>query len=297
MEGAGVIQFPGLSQAGNMQTLRTIAEMRAWSASEHAAGRRIVFVPTMGALHEGHLSLIDLARTKGDRVVLSIFVNATQFGPNEDFEKYPRREEEDSALCEARGVDLIFAPAHGELYPEGHSVFVVEEALAKTMCGISRPVHFRGVCTIVLKLFNIVSPDVAIFGQKDAQQVAVIRRMVRDLDLLVEIVAAPTLRDPDGLAMSSRNAYLSTAQREEALAISKALFRAREMVESGVVNIDRLQAEIIHILSQKRRLRVIYVALVDRDSLEVLRDIVPGRSLFAVAVWCDQVRLIDNIVL
>lgn len=272
--------------------------MREFTAKARAEGRTVVLVPTMGALHEGHLSLIDKARTEGDCIVVSIYVNPTQFGPNEDLAKYPRTLEADLEACRSHGVAAVFLPDDVMMYPDGYSTYVNEESVAKGMCGISRPVHFRGVCTVVTKLFNIVGPHVAVFGQKDAQQCAVIQRMVRDLDIPVRVVIAPTVREADGMALSSRNRYLSAAQRADALCLSESLFRARDMYEKeGVTNPDRLRAEITHIITRRRRMRVIYIEIVDRFTMEPVREIAPGRTTIALACWCDQVRLIDNIQL
>jgi pantoate--beta-alanine ligase len=280
-----------------MQILRTVPEMIALAARLHAEGRRIGLVPTMGALHAGHLSLIETAAARTEAVVVTVFVNPAQFAPNEDFNKYPRELEADAAKCEAAGAHYLFCPETDEIYPKGYSTYITEERVARPLEGVSRPTHFRGVTTVVAKLFNICRPQVAVFGQKDAQQVAVIRQMVRDLNFPVEVVVAPTLREPDGLAMSSRNRYLSATQRTEALALSQALFKARDMVAAGERRSDRLVAEATHILSQQRRVRVIYVSLVDRDSMEPTREVVEGKTVLSIAAWVDQVRLIDNIVL
>ncbi len=281
-----------------METITTVAQMQARSDELRAQGTRIALVPTRGALHEGHLSLVKLAAQHGDVVVVSIFVNPTQFGPSEDFSKYPRELERDLQLCEQAGAAIVFAPSVDEIYPKGYSTYVVEEAVAKPLEGASRPAHFRGVTTVVAKLFNIVLPHAAIFGQKDAQQVAVLRKMALDLHLRVEIVTAPTLRENEGLAMSSRNRYLSSGQRLEALAISQALDKAESMVAAGERRSDRLIAEATHILSQKRRVRVIYIAVVDKNTMEPARgEAIPGQHLMAIAAWVDEVRLIDNRIL
>lgn len=280
-----------------MDIVTSISDMKSHAAGLRAADRSVALVPTMGFLHQGHLSLIKAAGELADIVVVSIFVNPTQFAPNEDFSSYPRDLERDLALCREAGVDAVFHPPHEEMYPPNYSTFVTEEALSKTLCGISRPHHFRGVTTVVAKLFNIVRPKVAVFGQKDAQQAAILRKMVADLHFDVKIEVAPTVREKDGLAMSSRNTYLSTGQLEEAAIIPKALETARAMVEGGMRNADRVMAEVTHLLATKRRVRVIYVALVDRDTMEAMREVVPGRSLLAVAAWVDEVRLIDNILL
>jgi pantoate--beta-alanine ligase len=280
-----------------MQKVTSVSEMQRVADELRSKGQRIGLVPTMGALHEGHLSLIRQMAETADVVVVSIFVNPTQFGPNEDFAKYPRDLDRDLQLCEEAGADIVFSPPVEEIYPKGYSTYVTEEFVAKPLEGATRPTHFRGVTTVVAKLFNIVRPHQAIFGQKDAQQVAVLAKMVEDLHFGVEIVVAATLRESEGLAMSSRNRYLSTTQRQEALAISQALKFATDMVEKGERRPDRLIAEATHILSQKRRVRVIYIAVVDRKTMEPMREVVPGRSLMAIAAWVDETRLIDNVVL
>lgn len=279
-----------------MQIIRGTGEMRSQSDALRREGRRIVLVPTMGSLHEGHLSLIRIAREHGDVVVVSIFVNPTQFGPNEDYNKYPRDAERDLELCRQEQVDIVFMPEASSIYSKSFSTFIDEGELGKGLCGISRPHHFRGVCTIVAKLFNLVGPHVAVFGQKDAQQHAILRKMVKDLDFPVEMVIGPIVREADGLAMSSRNRYLQGAQRVDALTIYKALSEAQRMVKEGQRNVDRVLAEITHILSSCRRIRVIYVAIVHPDTMQPMKEIVLGQTLICVAVWVDEVRLIDNIV-
>lgn len=280
-----------------MQTHDTLSAMVQLIAETRAAGKTIGFVPTMGALHEGHLSLVRLAAEKADIVVVSIFVNPTQFGPNEDFERYPRDLDGDLAKCEEAGAHHIFLPTREMIYPEGYSTYVTEEAVAMPLEGESRPQFFRGVATVVLKLFNIVQPNFAVFGQKDAQQLAVIRKMVADLNVPVEIVAAPTARDPDGLAMSSRNAYLTSSQRDAALVISRTLKHIEQMVADGERRAERLVAEATHILADERRLRVIYVSIVDPATMRKQIDVEPANSLMAIAAWVDQTRLIDNTLL
>ncbi|MGB0415632.1 MAG: pantoate--beta-alanine ligase [Coraliomargarita sp.] len=280
-----------------MQTIQSINEMQSHAISLRSGGRLIGLVPTMGCLHEGHLSLIDIAKERADKVIVSIFVNPTQFGPNEDFEKYPRVLEDDLAKCRERGVDIVFNPNIEDIYPEGYSTYVSEETVGSDLCAISRPNHFRGVTTVCLKLFNITRPDVAVFGQKDAQQCAVIKKMVTDLNLPLEVVVGPTLRDPDGLATSSRNRYLTDSQREDALTIPRALAEGKKLVDEGVRSVDRVVAEITHHLSQCRRIRVIYVQMIDRDTMEPAREIISGKHMVAVAAWVDQTRLIDNILL
>jgi len=281
-----------------MQTITSVSEMQSLSERLRTQGQRIGLVPTMGALHEGHLSLVKIASEISDVVVVSVFVNPTQFGPSEDFSKYPRPLEADLAACEAAGVDYVFNPSPEDMYPKGYSTYVVEEHIAKPLEGASRPSHFRGVTTVVAKLFNIVRPHCSIFGQKDAQQVAVIHKMAADLNFNVEIVVAPTLREADGLALSSRNRYLTNTQRVEALVISRALRKAAEMVASGERRVDRLIAEATHLIGQHRRVRIIYVSIVDRVTMEAVKgEITQGRAIMAIAAWVDEVRLIDNEIL
>jgi pantoate--beta-alanine ligase len=281
-----------------MQTIQSVNEMQSRAIGLRSRGELIALVPTMGCLHEGHLSLIDIAKEKADKVVVSIFVNPTQFEPNEDFERYPRTLEEDLEKCKEKGVDLVFNPGAKEIYPEGYSTYVEEETISADLCGISRPRHFRGVTTICMKLFNIVRPDIAVFGQKDAQQCAVIRKMVADLNVPTEIVIGETLRNEDGLAISSRNRYLTNTQYEEALRIPKVLRMGKNMVQKdGIRSVDRVVAEITHDLLLSRRIRIIYVQIVDQLTMKPARDIVPGKHILCLAVWVDQVRLIDNILL
>jgi len=280
-----------------MQIIHSINEMQSTSISNRSKGRLIALVPTMGALHAGHVSLIEKAREKADLAIVSLFVNPTQFGPNEDFEQYPRDFERDRAICEENGVDIVFAPKREEVYPEDYSVFVEETSVSKDLCGISRPHHFRGVTTVCTLLFNIVRPDMAVFGQKDAQQCAVVRRLVRDLHLPVEIEVIPTVREEDGLALSSRNEYLTTEQRRDAQLIYQALQAGKELSDNGVQSVDRIIAEVTHILSTSRRLRIIYAVVVHEDTMKPVREIERGQCVIAVACWVDQVRLIDNIEL
>ena len=279
------------------QIIRQIDPLKDLLETQRKEGRTVALVPTMGALHEGHLSLVRRARELADHVVVSLFVNPTQFGPSEDLENYPRDEGRDVALLEKEGVSTIFIPTKEEIYPKGFSTFIEEDRLSKGLCGVSRPHHFRGVLTVVGKLFLIVQPDYAVFGQKDAQQAAVIRKMVRDLHFPVTIVVEPTVRESDGLAMSSRNRYLTAAQREEAKVLSESLFKARDMGAGGVRNTDRVIAEVTHMLSRHRRVRIIYAQIVDAETLVPHREIIPGQSLLALAAWVDEVRLIDNLIL
>jgi pantoate--beta-alanine ligase len=280
-----------------MQTIDTISAMREAADALRREGRRLALVPTLGALHAGHASLIRLAREKGAAVIVSAFVNPLQFGPSEDLARYPRTPAADAAFCEREGADGLFTPAAEEMFPRGFSTLVQEDAVSKPLCGIVRPALFRGVLTCWLKLVNIVRPDVLVLGEKDAQQVAVVRKAVTDLLLPVEILTGPLVRDADGLAVSARNNYLTPTQRDEALAVFGALRRAREMVEAGVRSADRLVAEVTHLIAAKRRLRVIYISVVDRHTMEQLREITPGHCLIAISYWVDEVRLTDNMPL
>lgn len=278
-----------------MEALHSLREMRIRSRSARARGSRLGLVPTMGALHEGHLSLIRAAKAKADVVAASIFVNPTQFGPNEDFTRYPRNLEKDLALLEREGVDLVFVPSIEEMYPQQSVTWVTVEGLSDRLCGKSRPGHFRGVATVVAKLFNIVDPDTAFFGQKDAAQVAVIRRMVRDLNMPVAIEVCPIVREPDGLALSSRNAYLSPEQRKDALVLFRALTRTRELFESG----ERNPATLIDAAKKfagSPAVRLDYIEIVDPNELAPLTTI-DQPALVAVAAFVGNTRLIDNIVL
>ena len=279
----------------HMDIITSISEMQAKAAELKASGKRIGFVPTMGALHEGHLSLIKLAGENADAVVVSIFVNPTQFGPAEDFSKYPRERESDLKKCEEAGVCVVFVPEASEFYPEGYSTYVAEEAVSKPLEGVSRPIHFRGVTTVLVKLFNIVCPDIVVMGQKDAQQVAVVQKMVEDLCIRTQILVGPTQRESDGLALSSRNRYLSPMQRKDALCIHAALEKAKDMVAKGERRVDRIEAEATHLMSEYRRVRVIYVSVVNRKTMAPIKGaLVPGECLIAIAAWVDEVRLIDN---
>ena len=278
-----------------MQVIRSVKEMKTRSMDLRRDGKTIGFVPTMGFLHEGHLSLVDLIRKDCDILLLSIYVNPTQFGVGEDFDKYPRDTERDLELCRIRGVDLVFIPESSEIYAGNASTYVVEEEVGMGMCGNARPNHFRGVATVCAKLFNICQPNYVVLGQKDAQQVVVLKRMIRDLHFPIQVLVGPILREADGLAMSSRNKYLQSKQREEALLVYQSIQAAQKVVEEkGSSNVDRVKAEVLNVLKQGRLLRVNYVDVVDRETMRPEKEIVQGRSLLAVAVWVDQVRLIDN---
>ena len=271
--------------------------MRTAIAGLRADGKSIALVPTMGALHAGHAALIAAAEARADFVVVSIFVNPLAFGPNENFPGYPRSPDADCRLCEELKVDAVFMPSTEEFFPRGYSTYVTEESVGKPLCGVSRPTHFRGVTTVAAKLLNIVRPDAIVLGQRDAQQVAVLRKMIADMHFGVEVVVGPTVRESDGLVVNVRNRDLTATQRQEAVAIHAALKRAQEMVAQGVRSPDRVIAEATHLLGDRRRLRVIYISIVDPATMEPTREIVPGKSLLAVAVWVDEVRLIDNAVL
>jgi pantoate--beta-alanine ligase len=264
-------------------------------AAKHA-GKRVGFVPTMGALHAGHAKLIETARAECDFVVVSVFVNPTQFGPNEDFDRYPRTFAADRELCARVGTDAIFAPTRELMYPPGFRTLVQVDELQDKLCGASRPGHFRGVTTIVLKLFNIVPADIAYFGQKDAQQVIIIRRMVRDLDVPIEIRTVPTVREPDGLALSSRNRYLSPAERAAAPAIYRGLQRARAIIEAGERDPSTVEGEVGAELSAAPPIRVDYIRAVSAETLERPPRLA-GPTLIAVAAYLGTTRLIDNIQL
>lgn len=279
-----------------MKTVASTARMQALSLRLRRQGVRIGFVPTMGCLHEGHLSLVRRARAQADVVVVSIFVNPLQFGAGEDFDAYPRVVRRDLRLLRAVGADIVFCPSRGEMYPPDTSVRVEETELSKALCGRSRPGHFLGVTTVVAKLFNIVLPDVAVFGQKDAQQVQVVRRMVRDLNFPVRIDVAPTVREADGLAMSSRNTYLSPAERKEALCLSRALDAARVAVRTGCVSAAGVKRRMAALIGRSPRARVDYIEIVDAATLKPLRR-VDRAALVALAVRIGRTRLIDNTIL
>jgi pantoate--beta-alanine ligase len=280
-----------------MQILRTAAELREWSRWErNDGGNTIGLVPTMGALHEGHASLIRAAKASVGFVAVSIFVNPTQFGPNEDFARYPRTFDADCALAGAEGADVVFAPSVEELYPAGAATFVKVVGLSDRLDGKSRPGHFLGVATVVAKLMIAAEPDRAFFGQKDAAQVAVLRRMVTDLRLATEIVVCPIVREADGLALSSRNVYLSAEEREWALTLNRAVRQAEALFASGERRAARFKRAARMTFAEMPQIRVDYIALVDWATLEPLEFAAPG-SLFAVAAWVGATRLIDNAIL
>jgi pantoate--beta-alanine ligase len=279
-----------------MQVLPTIREMRAACRAARQGGQSLGFVPTMGALHAGHISLVRAARAQCDVVAASIFVNPTQFGPNEDFAKYPRTFEQDCAMLEAEGVALVFAPTPDEMYPPGATTFVEVAEVGDRLDGASRPGHFRGVATVVAKLFHIVAPDKAFFGQKDAAQVAVLRRMVRDLNFDLELVVCPIIREPDGLAMSSRNRYLSARERDLSLVLSRALEAIYATYHAGQTNVGPLLDAAHSVMAIHPEVRIDYIAIVDPDTLLPLTQAVPG-ALAAIAAYVGSTRLIDNTIL
>jgi pantoate--beta-alanine ligase len=279
-----------------MKICNTIGNMRDACRAAREGGRRLGFVPTMGALHEGHLSLVRAAMEACEVVAASIFVNPTQFGPQEDLAKYPRSFERDCELLEREGVELLFAPTVEEMYPVGAATWVTVEGLSDKLDGRSRLGHFRGVTTVVAKLFHIIEPDAAFFGQKDAAQVAIIRRMVRDLNFGVEIVVCPIVREADGLAMSSRNAYLDAEQRKNALVLHRALMRVKELWEGGERDAAKLISAGSEQIAQEQSVRLDYFEIVDADSLEAAREVCGG-ELVAAAAWVGATRLIDNVLL
>lgn len=279
-----------------MKICKTIEEMRSASRDTRREGKRLSFVPTMGALHEGHLSLVRAAKAKSDVVAVSIFVNPLQFGPTEDLAKYPRSFERDRELLEKEAVDIVFAPQPEEMYPKGAVTYVTVEGLSEKLCGRSRPGHFRGVATVVAKLFHIVEPDLAFFGQKDAAQATIIRRMVRDLNLPVEIVVCPIVREPDGLAMSSRNAYLSPQERKTALILNRSLTETKNRFDQGERNAIALIAVGKQIVAQEPAARLDYFEIVDPVTLDPMQELT-SPALVAVGVFIGNTRLIDNIFL
>jgi pantoate--beta-alanine ligase len=279
-----------------MKIIRTIDEMRKASRAARSQGQRLGFVPTMGALHEGHLALVRAAKAQSDIVAASVFVNPLQFGPKEDLAKYPRSFERDCELLQKEGVEFLFSPSVEEMYPAQSITYVNVEGLSEKLDGKSRPGHFRGVTTVVAKLFHIVEPDLAFFGQKDAAQIAIIRRMVRDLNLPVEIVVYPIVREPDGLAMSSRNAYLDAQQRKSALVLHRSLLYVQELFYQG----ERTSAKLIgagkEIFGEEPSVRLDYFEIVNPETLDAVAEITQ-RTLVAVAAYVGSTRLIDNVLL
>lgn len=279
-----------------MKVYKGISELRNAIASIKKHNRLIGFIPTMGFLHEGHVSLIKRARLDTDYVVVSIFVNPVQFGPKEDFKQYPRDLTGDLKLCRAGRVDIVFAPEAKSIFPEDFVTYVNVEGLSDVLCGASRPGHFKGVATIVAKLFNIVKPDIAYFGQKDAQQAVVVERMVRDLNMPLRIKVMPTVREKDGLAMSSRNTYLNLEERKEALSLYKSLKLAEALYKKGERNSGRIIARMRSLIRRHRGVNIDYISIVDIKTLKRI-DRISQKALIAVAAWVGKTRLIDNIVL
>lgn len=274
----------------------TIEEVRAQVRAWRKAGLTVGLVPTMGYLHEGHASLVTASVSQCDRTVASVFVNPTQFGPGEDLETYPRDFDHDCALLESLGCDLVFHPEVSEMYPEGFATYVeIQSDMPKQLCGKTRPIHFRGVCTVVSKLFHIVTPDKAFFGQKDAQQLAIIRRMVRDLSMGIEIIGCPIVREADGLAKSSRNTYLSADERKAALVLSQSVFLGQKMAEEGETDADKIVAAMTAHIEAEPLARIDYVSAVDGVAMMPVHEI-RGTVLVAMAVYIGKTRLIDNFI-
>ena len=278
-----------------MKIVSTVNDVRSTVKEWKKNGLKVGLVPTMGFLHEGHLSLIKKAVAENDKVVVSVFVNPTQFGPNEDFEAYPRDLNKDAALCEEAGADLIFHPEPEEMYPDGFCSSVNMTGLTDALCGKSRPIHFQGVCTVVSKLFNIAAPDNAYFGEKDAQQLAIIKRMVKDLNFDIKITGCPIIREEDGLAKSSRNTYLNPEERQAALVLSKAVKCGRSLVEGGEKHSAVILKEMKSIIENEPLARIDYVEIVDMNTMKNI-DKVKGDVLCAMAVYIGKTRLIDNFI-
>lgn len=278
-----------------MKIVSTIKEVREYVNTWKKEGNTVGFVPTMGYLHEGHMSLVNAAG-ENDKVVVSIFVNPMQFGPNEDLASYPRDLERDAKMCEEHGVDLIFHPTPEEMYEDNFYSYVDMNTLTEELCGLTRPVHFRGVCTVVTKLFNIVLPDKAYFGQKDAQQLAVIKRMVKDLNMPLEIIGCPIVREADGLAKSSRNTYLSEKERKAALVLSRSIFLGKEMAEQGEADAAKIVAAMTEEISKEPLAKIDYVKAVSMDNMQQIKTM-EGSVLIAIAVYIGKTRLIDNFMI
>lgn len=279
-----------------MKTIQSKSELTSIANFWHKQGFTVALVPTMGYLHEGHLSLIKLAKQNADKVIVSVFVNPTQFGPNEDFASYPRDENRDLSLCEHEGADVVFLPTPEEMYGTDSTVSLTESKLSKVMCGVTRPIHFAGVLTVVNKLFNISRADIAVFGMKDAQQLAIINKMVKDLDIPIKIIPAPIVREEDGLAKSSRNTYLSEKERKDALCLHNALSLAQSLWQSGNTSTDYVINKMEELINSTDGACIDYIVAVDKDTLEPVSDL-KTNTLIALAVKIGKTRLIDNIVL
>lgn len=278
-----------------MKTINSISRISTLVKMLKKEGKSIGFVPTMGYLHEGHISLVKAARKHTDVVIMSIFVNPLQFGPKEDFEKYPRDIKHDEALADAAGVDIIFCPRAAEMYPKGYATYVNVEGLSNVLCGASRAGHFMGVTTVIAKLFNIVKPDIVYFGQKDAQQVTVIKQMVKDLNMDIEIKSIPTVREFDGLAMSSRNIYLSQDQRRQALVLKRSLDKALSLIKSGERSSEKIIAQMKGLIAEMPMVKIEYVSIADTKDLKDISNI-SGEALIALAAFVGKTRLIDNVI-
>jgi pantoate--beta-alanine ligase len=278
-----------------MEVIKTIKEMKEFSSQARQKGQTIAFVPTMGFFHEGHLSLMREGRKLGDLLIISLFVNPTQFGPSEDFQKYPKDFEKDRKMAEGVGVDVLFAPDASEMYPADHQTIVRVEKVTQELCGRSRPVHFQGVATVVTMLFNIVMPHMAIFGEKDFQQLIMIRQMVKDLCMEIEIIGMPTIREADGLAMSSRNSYLSPKERQAALALYRSLKKAEDLLQKEECLAEKIQKGMMEIILSEPLVKIDYVQICNASTLEDVHEI-KGEVVIALAVYVGQTRLIDNLV-
>ena len=278
-----------------MKIISTVAEMQSFSENLRREARRLAFVPTMGYLHEGHLALMREARKRGDCVVVSIYVNPTQFGPNEDLSKYPRDFERDRALCEGVGVDVIFYPSNGDMYPPHYQTYVDLGEVTQNLCGLSRPGHFRGVATVCAKLFNMVKPHVAVFGRKDFQQLVVIKTMVRDLNMDLEIVGLQTVREPDGLAMSSRNIYLKPEERESALSLNRSLKLAKDLYDKGERDAGKIIGAVSQMIESFPHTKIDYVQICDTTTMQDV-GVIQTEAVIALAVKVGSARLIDNYV-
>ncbi len=279
-----------------MKIFKYTSEITKHIKSQKMRGKRVGFVPTMGYLHKGHLSLIKAAAKDTDLVVVSIFVNPAQFGPREDFKDYPRNLGRDKRLAEDAGADIVFYPSAKEIYPNGYNTYVEVGDITRMLCGASRPSHFKGITTIVTKLFNIITPDIAYFGQKDAQQAIVIKKMARDLNMNIKIKVMPIVREGDGLAMSSRNIYLSKSQREDALVISKSLRMAKRLVLQGESDTKKIRQEMKDLINSRKKMRIDYLSIVNPDNLKELKRI-RSKALIAIAASVGKTRLIDNITI
>lgn len=279
-----------------MKIIRSIKEMTGFSKKQRIKGKTIGFVPTLGALHQGHLNLIRQAAAENDIVVVSIFVNPIQFGPKEDYRRYPRNLRLDARLCRREGADVIFCPDAQQMYPGNYKTYVVVQDLSDVLCGKFRPGHFKGVATVVTKLFNIISPDIAYFGQKDAQQAIIIKNAVEDLNIPIKIKVMPTVREKDGLAMSSRNAYLNKEERRDAAVLYQALILAKNLIKQGSVDSSGIIRKMRRLINKKKSACIQYISVVKHKDLKPL-DKIRGKVLIALSVWIGKTRLIDNIVI